>query len=597
MGWRESLEVLRGQFEAQAARSRGLHHLMVEVADDAPGAPADDRRNKLAGPDWFVAEAGIWDHGAATRPPTEGPWHGVQGGTLPGVSPWFREVRSSESLHDIADHRIVRDLSGAPRAIFEPQRVRFGYLCGDSNTLKAFESLAAIASRALVGAVGELEMESARDAEDLFRTPRGGIRYTFGTVTNPPEVFIARGWSAGILANPDGVLIDVPISESVPGSGHWLLLLHRLAWRGRSPLYGRQLAWHENMTVPYEWVVEREFDHKFPEQIRERFSQIPTTAYYSILGERDHPLDVNLASVFAIDVLLTAKSQIRGARRGAGVNVDYTREEWLTIKPPVIVEAGGSATYVKRRFKPTVILLTATPLERDTVLKHLDPLPDSGGVIRVFHENNTFFLGRLGRHAVVLCMCSAGASGRDSAQIVTAEVLRFWKSAALIMVGIAFGRGPDRQKIGDVLVSERIIAYEPERIGSAATITRGQEFLPSARLYNSFRNADVDWCFRDPTGSNCTPHFGSLLSGEKLIDDPSFKTQLFEKHPTAIGGEMEGVGVAACAMRQKRDWILVKSICDWADGMKSDLHQGFAAAAAVSFVRHVLSQAGTVSGK
>jgi hypothetical protein len=40
-------------------------------------------------------------------------------------------------------------------------------------------------------------------------------------------------------------------------------------------------------------------------------------------------------------------------------------------------------------------------------------------VIRLFHENNAFFLGRLGNHPVVLCMCSMGASGRDSAQIVT----------------------------------------------------------------------------------------------------------------------------------------------------------------------------------
>ena len=74
------------------------------------------------------------------------------------------------------------------------------------------------------------------------------------------------------------------------------------------------------------------------------------------------------------------------------------------------------------------------------------------------------------RHALI--------SGRDSAQIVTGEVLRFWKPSALIMVGIAFGRDSQRQRIGDVLISERIIAYEPERVGSESTISRGQQFLP-----------------------------------------------------------------------------------------------------------------------
>lgn len=182
-------------------------------------------------------------------------------------------------------------------------------------------------------------------------------------------------------------------------------------------------------------------------------------------------------------------------------------------------------------------------------------------------------------------------------QIVTGEVLRFWKPSVLIMVGIAFGRSPEQQKIGDVLVSERIIAYEPERVGSESTIQRGQQFLPGVRLYNSFRNADVDWCFRDPNGVNCTPHFGPILSGEKLIDNPDFKSGLFEKHPNAIGGEMEGVGVAACAEREKCEWIVVKAICDWANGEKTNNHHGFAAASAVSFVQHVLSKPGAVTNR
>ncbi len=188
----------------------------------------------------------------------------------------------------------------------------------------------------------------------------------------------------------------------------------------------------------------------------------------------------------------------------------------------------------------------------------MQPLPDTAGVIRLFYENNTFFLGCLGNQSVVLCMCSVGASGRDSAQIVTGEALRFWGPSALIMVGIAFGRGSERQKIGDVLVSERIIAYEPQRVGSESTISRGQEFLPGTRLYHSFRNADMDWSFRDPNGLACAVHFGPMLSGEKLVDNPDFKSGLFEKHRSAIGGEMEGVGVATCAEREKNEWILVK---------------------------------------
>jgi nucleoside phosphorylase len=436
--------------------------------------------------------------------------------------------------------------------------------------------------------------EYAEDLVDLFRTPRGGIRYVFGHVPDQPPFFIAPNWQGGYLICDNGVLIDMPVAESTPGVAHWLLMLHRLSWRRipGTPLQGQRLAWHENTTVPYDWVVQHEFNADWPDQWRERFAQIPTTSYYSILGEREHPLDVSLASAFAVDLLLTAKARAKASAKAAPAKIDYSKEAWQNRPIPAFV--AGTAQELKRQFKPKIFLLTATPMERDAVLRHLEPLPGLDGISRVFQDNNTFFLGRLGQYPVVVSMCAMGASGRDSAQIVTGEVIRLWKPSALIMVGIAYGRNPERQKIGDVLVSDRIIAYEPERVGPDQSVPRGQQFLAGSRLLDRFRNTAVDWCFRDPNGTICTPHFGPILSGEKLVDNPDFKAKLFQTYPNAIGGEMEGVGLAAAAEREKREWILVKAICDWADGEKTDQHQGFAAASAVSFVQHLLNQPGVM---
>ena len=131
-------------------------------------------------------------------------------------------------------------------------------------------------------------------------------------------------------------------------------------------------------------------------------------------------------------------------------------------------------------------------------------------------------------------------------------------------------------------------------------LDQNQQFLVDKPCFQVFgyttpsEMPDVDWCFRNPNGLLCAPHFGPILSGEKLIDNSDFKSCFFEKHPNAIGGEMEGVGVATCAEREKCEWILVKAICDWADGKKTDDHHGFAAASAVSFICHVLSQPGAV---
>ena len=93
--------------------------------------------------------------------------------------------------------------------------------------------------------------------------------------------------------------------------------------------------------------------------------------------------------------------------------------------------------------------------------------------------------------------------------------------------------------------------------------------------------ADNDW-------QGAKAHFGLVLSGEKLINDPHTRDVLLEAQPEAIGGEMEGAGLYAAAREAKVDWILVKAICDWADGNKNDDAQPLAAHNAAQFVKHVL---------
>ena len=112
-------------------------------------------------------------------------------------------------------------------------------------------------------------------------------------------------------------------------------------------------------------------------------------------------------------------------------------------------------------------------------------------------------------------------------------------------------------------------------------------------LLNRFRNV-LGWSFTDPNGVPSGYEVGPLLSGEKLVDNVDFKRPLFDRYPQAIGGEMEGAGVAASAERKRCEWIVVKAICDWGDGTKTSHHQAFAAASAVHLVEHVLNQVGAL---
>lgn len=108
-------------------------------------------------------------------------------------------------------------------------------------------------------------------------------------------------------------------------------------------------------------------------------------------------------------------------------------------------------------------------------------------------------------------------------------------------------------------------------------------------LSNRFRNLRGDWHLS--CGKRSVKVFqGLLLSGEKLIDNRVFRDRLAKAFPTAVGGEMEGAGAYAAAGEKGREMILVKAVCDWADGHKNDRAQLFAAFTAVSLVAHILGK-------
>jgi nucleoside phosphorylase len=233
-----------------------------------------------------------------------------------------------------------------------------------------------------------------------------------------------------------------------------------------------------------------------------------------------------------------------------------------------------------------VVLLTAVEFERDAVLRLLEPLPRRKTILRVPVGQETYFLGLFGAHSVALTMCAMGATSRDAAILATEAAIRGWRPKAVIMPGIAFGRDVKKQQMADVLIATYVIPYESQRVG-AEIIPRAAQTESGAVLLNRFRNAR--WEFTRPDGTRCQRHFGPLLSGEKLVDDASFKDELFRRHPAAIGGEMEGAGVYAAAARLKVEAIVVKAICDWGDGQKHGRHQPLAAAVAVSFAHAVLA--------
>ena len=81
---------------------------------------------------------------------------------------------------------------------------------------------------------------------------------------------------------------------------------------------------------------------------------------------------------------------------------------------------------------------------------------------------------------------------------------------------------------------------------------------------------------------------GIIISCPCLVNNKEFKTHLCENSAEAIGGEMEGFVLMDIvnhqpAERQKIGAIIIKGVCDYADGLKRDDWHPTAALAAVEY--------------
>lgn len=240
-----------------------------------------------------------------------------------------------------------------------------------------------------------------------------------------------------------------------------------------------------------------------------------------------------------------------------------------------------------------VLLVIVTEVEANAIFNAIER--KFGYIPRAhFLGNNAYYdLGIIGGAKTVMVRSEMGSGGPSGSILTVAEAVNQLSPSAIIMVGIAFGVDQKKQSIGDVLVSKQVMAYEFQRIGTRADgkdsiIPRGDRVSASPRLLGRFRDGEVIW-------KDANIEFGLILSGEKLVDNLSFLNYLLKLEPEAIGGEMEGAGLYNVAYRNKIDWIIVKGICDWAEGKKhinKTERQLKAAQNAVSLTINVLERGG-----
>ncbi|GGH58457.1 nucleoside phosphorylase [Filimonas zeae] len=215
-----------------------------------------------------------------------------------------------------------------------------------------------------------------------------------------------------------------------------------------------------------------------------------------------------------------------------------------------------------------ILLVTATNLETDILHKHLHPLPNSNSIFKLHIESHYYYIAKFGLYPIIHVQCgNMGAIGRASSILTISHAISQFKPRATVMIGIAFGVKED-QKIGDVLISEVIQPYDSKRVGKEKSIPRGVSGPASKLFLSRIRSLRLEWKhLLDDGNSESEMHIGLVLSGEELIDNKERRDELTDLYPVAIGGEMEGAGLFA-ACDSTCDWVLIKGICDFADGEK-----------------------------
>lgn len=176
----------------------------------------------------------------------------------------------------------------------------------------------------------------------------------------------------------------------------------------------------------------------------------------------------------------------------------------------------------------------------------------------------------LGLHGGLRVLLHHGRQGNRESQRAASELYAAYRPKAIVAVGIAFGVDESRQALGDVLVSAYICDYETALIREGKLSLRGPRPSASRHLVQSLETLNIRQRHGQDAGVWPQLRPGGVLSGEKLVDDIDYRDSLraLAGQDDIVGGEMESAGLAKALEGLPVDWIVIKGICDWADGKK-----------------------------
>ncbi|KAH7039836.1 uncharacterized protein B0I36DRAFT_232619 [Microdochium trichocladiopsis] len=241
-----------------------------------------------------------------------------------------------------------------------------------------------------------------------------------------------------------------------------------------------------------------------------------------------------------------------------------------------------------------------------------EPLPPLPG------DSNTYVLGSIGGHNMVMACLPAGAYGLSTAAKVASDLRRSYPCVRLLLVvGVAGGVPTTTDiRLGDVVIGQSVVQHDlGKTLQGGRFQTSATVFTPRAKIMtalSAMRAAHEIQPNRIPnilagmlhaSGSDCKDcnakhrvsrpprhhpaphiHYGVIASGNQVIKHAGTRDQL----ASALGAlcvEMEGAGLQHVDI----PFLVIRGISDYADSHKSKAWQPYAAAAAAACASEILS--------
>ncbi|OAQ97794.1 hypothetical protein LLEC1_02182 [Akanthomyces lecanii] len=293
----------------------------------------------------------------------------------------------------------------------------------------------------------------------------------------------------------------------------------------------------------------------------------------------------------------------------------------------------------------TIGWICALPKEMTAAMAMLDIVHEE--LPRAANDINTYALGRIAGHNVVIVCLPSGYYGNNNAATVSSHMRRTFPSIRLcLMVGIGGGMPAKVDiRLGDVVVGEGVLQHDIGKTVNGGNLTRTghvtrppQELLTAVaklRASHELRSSQIprhlsemlerhptmtQYVYRDslqdrlfestyehvesmeispdncelcntfrmvqrsPRGNqNTKTHYGIIASGNQVVKHGTTRDDLAHKL-NALCVDMEGAGVM-----DGFAGLVIRGICDYSDSHKNKEWQEVAAAVAAAYAKELLS--------